>query len=102
MSGAKKDTVFMPIVIWALMIFFTFKYLLPYFQSLDSSDLWIYGLMIFFTLRIAVCIWNVRLAGQHGLSPNLWAVLGLIFGVNSLLFINIAIWINNSSVEKSI
>ena len=92
----------MPVVIWVLFWILSFKYLLPTLEKNWDSNSWIYALILFIFIRLAVSIWTVLLCQQNNLRSNLWTVLAFIFGINQLLLINIRIWTGNRNTTQEI
>jgi len=94
--SSKKDFVFLPIVVWLLVLFVSYNYLGPFYAEKFTSDFWVFFVILIVVERLATAIGIVEICKKHFLNPDKWVLATLIFGVNTLLFINIKIWFQSS------
>jgi membrane protein CcdC involved in cytochrome C biogenesis len=100
-ENKKQPFVIFPILIWLATWILGLMYLVPYFSTYNSEEAWVFGIVFSLFERLGVAICTLHIVKKWRLDTNLWPILALIFGLNQLLFLNIAIWIKASQPSKT-
>lgn len=99
-KNKKPSFVIFPLLIWLGVMCLGIIYLVPFLANNESEEISILFIIVSIVERIAVAIGTLGLTRQYKMNQNIWALLAFFFGLNQLLFLNIAIWIHSSKHEN--
>jgi hypothetical protein len=92
----QRSFVFAPILIWFGILLMVAYFIAPLVGDTDSESYFVVILVFSLFERFGTAIGTLGLVREWNLNQNLWPILALIFGLNQLLFLNIAIWIKSA------